>query len=149
MLRAPADAKRGPGLRERPGGPRVLKRGAVQVVAERARQAPGRQRKPGLGKQPGARSSENRTLCGQEPQQRANRRSPRAKPAQSLRSGVVVNAKVLGDGADANATVVHHGNRRRDRLVDGQRNGLEELSLNQDLGDGAKPFRTRPPFSPK
>ena len=58
---------------------------------------------------------------------------------------MVVNAKVLGDGADADATIVHHGNRRRDRLVDGQRNGLEELSLNQDLGDGAKPLRTRPP----
>ena len=53
---------------------------------------------------------------------------------------------MLRDPADGGTVLVHHGNVRRDRLVDGRLKGLEELSLNRNLGDGAKPFRTRPPL---
>ena len=56
---------------------------------------------------------------------------------------MVVDAEVLRDRADADAAIVHRGNLRRDRLVDGRRDGLEKLSLDLNLGDGAKPLRTR------
>ena len=51
---------------------------------------------------------------------------------------------MFSDRADGDAAVVHHGNRRRDRLVEGRINGLEELSLDRNLRDGAKPLGTRP-----
>ena len=59
---------------------------------------------------------------------------------------MVVDAEVLRDRADADAAVVHRDNLRRDRLVDGRRDGLEKLSLNQNQGNGAKPLRSRPPL---
>ena len=58
---------------------------------------------------------------------------------------MVVNAEMLRDPADGDAALVHRGNVRRDRLVDGRLKALEELSLNRNLDDGAKPLRTRPP----
>ena len=53
---------------------------------------------------------------------------------------------MLRDPADGDAALVHRGNVRRDRLVDGRLKAREELSLNRNLGDGAKPLRTRQRF---
>ena len=93
--------------------------------------------------QPGRTITETR--CGREPQRHASAQSRQPKPPQSLRSRVVVDAEVLRDPADGGAALVHRCSVRRDRLVNGQLKRLEELSLNRNLGDGAKPLRTRPP----
>ena len=99
VLRAAADAKREPSLGERPGGPRALERQAVQWERN-ALAGTGNETKTGPRKRAGARPNDNRTLCGEKTEQPANRRSPRAKPAQSLRGRVVVDAEVLCDPAD-------------------------------------------------
>ena len=54
---------------------------------------------------------------------------------------MVVDSKVLRDRANANAAVTHRRNPRRDRLVDRHLNRLDQLSLNQNPGNGAKPLR--------
>ena len=62
---------------------------------------------------------------------------------------MVVYRKVLRDDADANAAVTHRRDPRRDRLVDRRLNQLDELSLNENPGNGAKPLRSRPiPYPP-
>ena len=92
---------------------------------------------------PGRAGTETR--CGRPPQQRTKPESARPEPAQSLRGRVVINAEVLRDRANANAAVVHRGNLRRDQLIDGRLDGLEKVSPDLNLGDGAKPLRSRPP----
>ena len=84
------------------------------------------------------------TRCGREPQQPANPRSTGPRPAQSFVDRVVVDAEVLRDRADANAAVTHRRGPRRDRLVDRRLDRLGEIRLNLNLGNGAKPLRTRP-----
>ena len=89
---------------------------------------------------------EKTDATAQSARKRTHRQSPRPEPAQSLRRRVVVNAEMLRDPADGDAALVHRGNVRRDRLVDGRLKAREELSLNRNLGDGAKPLRTRQRF---
>ena len=59
---------------------------------------------------------------------------------------MVVDGEVLRDRADANAAVTHRRDPRGDRLVNRRLDRLDELSLNQNLGNGAKPLRSRPPL---
>ena len=58
---------------------------------------------------------------------------------------MVIDAEVLRGRAAANAAVTHRRDPRRDLLVDRRLDRLGELSLNQNLGNGAKPLRSRPP----
>ena len=60
---------------------------------------------------------------------------------------MVVDAEVVRDPADGAAALEYRGSVRRDRLVDGRLKGLEKLSLNRNLGDGANPLRTCEPQS--
>ena len=59
---------------------------------------------------------------------------------------MVVDAQVPSNRADAIVASMHRSNLQGDRLVDRGLNGPEKLSLNQNLGNGAKPLRSRPPL---
>ena len=59
---------------------------------------------------------------------------------------MVVYREVLRDRADTVAAVTHRRDPRRDGLVERGLDRLGELSLNENLGNGAKPLRSRPPL---
>ena len=63
---------------------------------------------------------EKTDATAQSARKRTHRQSTQPEPAQSLRGCVVVDAKVLRDPVDGGAALVHRGNVRRDRLVDGR-----------------------------
>ena len=57
---------------------------------------------------------------------------------------MVVDAEVPRNRADTVAAVAHRRSPGRNRLVDGDLDGLGEFSLDLNLSDGAKPLRPRP-----
>ena len=72
--------------------------------------------------------------------------SPRPEPAQSFVDRVMVDGEAPRNRADADAAVMQRGNLGRDDLVNRRLDRLGELSLNQNLGNGAKPLGSRPPL---
>ena len=74
-----------------------------------------------------------------------NPRSPRPEPAQSLFGGMVVDTKVLCDGADAHAARVHGDGLGSDQLVDRDDGGVAYGKIEQETSQGSESLRARPP----
>ena len=71
--------------------------------------------------------------------------SPRAEPAQSLRSRVVVDAEVLRDPADASASVVHRAADGCDDLVDRDDERVRNAKVTEKTTEVSESFSPRPP----
>ena len=86
------------------------------------------------------------TLCGQHPQQPANHGSPGAKPAQSLRGRVMVDAEVLRDPTDAGTAGVHRAADGGDDLVDRDHERIGNANVGDKTTEGSESFSPRPPY---
>ena len=73
-------------------------------------------------------------------------RSPRTEPAQSLVGRVVVNAKPLGDLADADAAGVHRAADGCDDLINRDNERVSKTNVTDKTTEGSESFSPRPPL---